>query len=147
MNDIELSECITAIDQRWPEQLNDVMAGDLRAALRCYDKQLAMEAIRQIRLESNYRVIPVGKIINACKKRNPNVSRSRSKVSVSWNIFFQAPKTGAFRQLHTSGNINRHRAVQVANQIRGKYGQDWVVVQDATLTDMVKSRHEIYLKK
>jgi len=142
MNDIELNECIAGIEQRWPGQLNDVLAGDLRAALRYYDKKIAVEAVRQVRLESNYRVIPVGKIINACKKRNPNASRPRSKKSVSWDIFTQNTTTGHFHQIHTGGHCARESVLLAAGNIRDRYGPGWVVVSGVTIRDMVRERSQ-----
>ena len=147
MNNFELNECIMAIDRRWPGQLTNVLAGDLRFALRCYEKKVAGEAIRQVRLESNWRVIPVGKIMEACKKRSPNAARPRSEISISWDIFIQDPKTGYFHQLHTAGNFTLDDALRAAEEMRGKHGDDWVVVKDVSVRDMVNSRSEIQLAR
>jgi hypothetical protein len=144
MTHSELTECMADIESRWPDQLNNAVAGDLRSVLINYEYESVFNAIREVKLESNYKGLPVGKIITACKKGNPNAGRPKSETSIKWDIFIQDRSTGFFSQLCTPGNYDHDRAMRAAEtmseQAAQQLGEEFIVVQGATIQEMVKSR-------
>ena len=147
MTNFDLDCCMSDIEARWPDQMGSAVAGDLRSVLEHYDYDLVSDAIRAVRLESSYKTLPVGKIVAACRKKNPSAGKMVSK---GWDIFIQNTVKGYFRQICTPANLAEHQVMAIAESQKVIYErqteQEWRIVKGATFQDMALSCHEIYKK-
>ena len=148
MNDIELDQCIAGIEQRWPEQLTDQLAGDLRSALRPYPKEAVSKAVREVRLKSNFRIIPVGKILDECKRLSPQTGGDLSKKLVTAEgVHIQNTVTGSFFQFSVPANYTPDQILRAAEDMRqiatSQEKQEFIVVRGATHLEMMRSNKAI----
>jgi len=144
MNAFELDKVITEIGGRW--DVSESVIGDLRSALEHFEYEQVCSAIREVSLESNYKRLPTGKLINACKKMNPNAGRPLSRTSVLQDIFIQNRKTGYFSQIATPGSYDHEQAMQAAEGQRQlaeqTEGGEFIIIT-GTVAELVQSRTRI----
>ncbi len=148
MTPTELTQAISEITDRF--EVDDAVLGDLRSALRDFEYDPALKAIREVSLGSDYKRLPTGKLMKRLKEMNPNAGRPLGKKSIMWDdIFLFNRTTGGFHNLCTGGNCDRDMAMRAAESMRQKAveteGGEWITIT-GTLAELRSMRTKIYMK-
>ncbi len=149
MDNLEAQQFVAKeVMERFPDTTwTQTLTLDWEYACKKLDRRAALSAIRTLQAESKVKKPHLAKFLKAAKMLCSNRSPTRTPYFVQ---YFGGGGTtlnpGYFFQVVTLDEDHSVVAHSERSERENSYGGDWRVITDASYSDMIKSRRQLYLQ-